>query len=260
MLPMANFANPRFSTAVAALGLGVFALLGGLFILTQFLQFSLGYSPLGAGLRVLPISAALSLGALSANPLVRRAGTKVATAGGLLCICAGLVWVAARSVGGATYPQELPGMLLIGLGAGLLLPAGIESVLGTLAQDDAGVGSATNSTAMQVGGAVGVAVVGSVLSSRYQHHMRAVLAGHALPATALHSVMGSLGGALAVARLAGALVGGQLALAARAGFAIGDRYAMVVAAAVTGAGALLVLVALPSRPGPAPSRAPVAGG
>lgn len=247
MLPLAYFADRRFSIAVSALGLGVFALLGGLFVLTQFLQFSLGYTPLGAGLRVLPISALLAGGAAASQRLVRAAGTKLTVAGGLLFIVGGLSEVAARSLAGATYLQELPGMLLIGLGAGLLLPAAIDSVLGALEHDDAGVGSATNSTAMQVGGAIGVAVVGSVLSARYQYHMHAALAGRLVPATAARAILGSIGGALGVARLIGGSLGAALAAAARAGFAIGDRWAMVVAAGVTGFGVLVVLAALPAR-------------
>ena len=78
-----------------------------------------------------------------------------------------------------TYLAALPGMLLIGMGAGLLFPAATNSVLGALSQGDAGVGSAANSTAIQVGGALGVAVIGSVLSTRYQAAMTPILAGRA---------------------------------------------------------------------------------
>lgn len=250
MLPLVYFRSRRFSVALSALGLAVFALFGGLFIMTQFLQFSLGYTPLGAGLRVLPISGMLAGGALASQRVVKRTGTKLTVAAALLLIAGGLVEVAAGSSASATYLRELPGMLLMGLGAGLLLPAGINSVLGTLAHDDAGVGSATNSTAMQVGGAIGVAVVGSVLSTRYQHHMHSVLAGHQVPAIAAHAILGSIGGALSVARTVGGLLGAELASAARAGFAAGDRSAMVVAASVIVAGVILVLAGLPPRAAP----------
>lgn len=258
MLPLGYFRSRRFSVAASALGLGVFALLGGLFVMTQFLQFSLGYSPLGAGLRVLPISAVLGMGAVASYRLVRLAGTKYTAAAGLALIVIGLAQVALTSVATSSYVSELPGMLLIGLGAGVLLPAGTDSVLGSVTHDDAGVGSATNSTAMQVGGALGVAVIGSVLSSKYQHSMRSVLAGRVVPAAASRAILGSIGGALAVAQKAGGLVGAELAQTARAGFASGDRSAMIVAAGVTGAGALLVLRSLPSRPdaGPNPPAGP----
>ena len=136
----------------------------------------------------------------------------------------------------------------MGLGAGLLLPAGTESVLGAVARDDSGVGSATNSTAMQVGGALGVAVIGSILSTRYQHHMHGVLTGRTVPSAARHAILGSIGGALAVAKAVPGVLGQALALAARTGFMSGNRSALSLAAIVTGAGALLVLARLPSRP------------
>ena len=75
----------------------------------------------------------------------------------------------------------VPGLLLIGLGAGLLLPTATNSVVGSVPQGDSGVGSAVNTMALQVGGAIGVAVVGSVLATRYQDHMGRALAGRHLP-------------------------------------------------------------------------------
>jgi EmrB/QacA subfamily drug resistance transporter len=253
MLPLSYFGSRRFSVAAASLGLGVFALFGGLFVMTQFLQFDLGYSPLSAGLRVLPISGILAVGALGSQRLVKATGTKYTAAGALFLIVCGLAEVAAVGSAGATYLQELPGMLLMGLGAGALLPAAIDSVLGSLAQDDAGVGSATNSTSMQVGGSIGVAVIGSVLSTRYQHSMRTVLAGRQIPAVAAHAILGSIGGALAVARTVGGFLGAELAGSARTGFMSGSRAALIVGAGVTAAGVLLVLVALPSRPDKRPT-------
>ena len=75
-----------------------------------------------------------------------------------------------------TYPDVVPGLLLIGLGAGLLLPTATNSVVGSVPQGDSGMGSASNAVALQVGGALGVAVIGSVLSTRYQDHMTTALA------------------------------------------------------------------------------------
>jgi hypothetical protein len=138
-------------------------------------------------------------------------------------------------------------MLLAGMGAGLLLPAATDSVLGALAHGDAGVGSAANSTAMQVGGALGVAVIGSVLSTRYQGAMNPVLAGRRVPPVVAQQILGSLGGALAVARAVGGTLGRALAGVARDSFMLGNRTALLAAIGVTGAGVLLVLVALPSR-------------
>jgi dipeptide/tripeptide permease len=170
----------------------------------------------------------LALGALVSSTVVRAVGTRYTVTAGLLAVTAGVFQIAAVSSVTLTYIQVLPGMLLMGLGAGLLMPAATDSVLGTLPQADAGVGSATNSTAIQLGGALGVAVVGSVLSSRFQRTLE--------PALAAHHVGGSLGSGLAHL--------------ARLGYSDGSASALIVAGCVTGAGAVLALVALPSRPDP----------
>jgi EmrB/QacA subfamily drug resistance transporter len=247
MLPLGYFRSRRYSVSIAAVGLGLFALSGGLFLQTQFLQFFLGYSPLGAGLRILPIAGLVAVGALVSARLVRVVGTKLTVAAGLLLLVGGLTENAAVATPTVTYLAALPGMLLAGMGAGLLLPAATDSVLGALAHGDAGVGSAANSTAMQVGGALGVAVIGSVLSTRYQGAMNPVLAGRRVPPVVAQQILGSLGGALAVARAVGGTLGRALAGVARDSFMLGNRTALLAAIGVTGAGVLLVLVALPSR-------------
>ena len=250
MLPLALFRSRRFSIAIVAVALGVFALLGGLFMETQFLQFALGFSPLEAGLCLLPIAGVLALGALSATAVVSAIGTKLTAGTGLGLITAGLLQIAADSSVTADFPRILPGMLLMGLGAGLLMPTATDSVLGTLPHGDSGVGSATNSTAMQVGGALGVAVVGSILSSRFQGALAPALAGRHVPAVARQTIVGSLGGALTVAHLIGGSLGDVLAHLARTGFALGSHDALTAAAGVTAAGAVLVLVALPGSAKP----------
>jgi transposase InsO family protein len=98
--------------------------------------------------------------------------------------------------------------------------------------------------------ALGVAVIGSVLSTRYQHTLEPALAGRHVPAVAAQAILGSLGGALAVARIVSGSLGAVLAHVARVGFALGTHSAFLVAAGVTGTGALLILAALPSRPPP----------
>ncbi len=129
-------------------------------------------------------------------------------------------------------------MLLIGLGAGLLLPTATNSVVGSVPQGDAGVGSASNAVALQVGGALGVAVFGSVLSTRYQDRMTAALAGRHVPPVALHAILGSLGGALGVADRAGGPTGALLARAARVAFMSGSKVSLAVGAAVALVGGL----------------------
>ena len=247
MLKLGFFADRRFSVAAAAEVLGVFGLLGGLFVLTQFLQFDLGLSPLQAGLRILPMAAVLGVSAPLSPLLGRVIGLKFTVASGLAAVAGGLWQISAVSAVTTTYQDVVPGLLLVGLGAGLLLPTATNSVVGSVPQGDSGTGSASNAVALQVGGALGVAVIGSVLSTRYQDHMTRALAGRYLPAATAQTILGSLGGALAVAARAGGATGALLAHAARAAFMSGTEIALAVGAAVAVGGVVLVLARLPLR-------------
>ena len=138
-------------------------------------------------------------------------------------------------------------MLLIGLGAGLLFPTATNSVVGSVPQGDSGIGSASNAVALQVGGALGVAVLGSVMLTRYQEpHDRGALRS-ACAGSRTHTILGSLGGALRVATLVGGDTGAALAQAARAAFMSGNGLAAAGGAVVALAGACVVLTALAPR-------------
>ena len=171
MLKLGFFSDRRFSIAAAGECLGIFGLMGALFLQTQMLQFDLGYSPLQAGLRILPVAAVLCVSAPLSPAVARVIGIKLTVAAGLAAIAGGLWRSSAASTAAASYAAFVPGMLLIGLGAGLLLPTATNSVVGAVPLGDSGIGSAINAVALQVGGALGVAVIGSVLSTRYQDHM-----------------------------------------------------------------------------------------
>jgi hypothetical protein len=228
----------------SAIGSGA---LGALFLETQFLQFDLGYSPLQAGVRILPIAALLVVAASGAPILARFIGTKLTAASGLAAIAGGLWQISAASTLTTTYGDVVAGLLLLGLGAGLLLPTATNSVVGSVPQGDAGIGSAMNGVALQVGGALGVAVIGSVMSTRYQHHLTAALAGRHIPSAVAPTILGSLGGALAAAHTISGPAGALLARAARAAFMNGSEVSLAVGAGVALGGALVVLARLPSR-------------
>ncbi len=255
MLNLAFFRDRRFSIAAASESLGIFGLMGVLFLQTQFLQFDLGSSPPQAGVRILPAAGLICISAPLSPIIARRIGIKLVVAAGLAAVAGGLWQISAVSTTAATYASVVPGMLLIGFGAGLLLPTATNSVVGSVPQGDSGIGSATNTVALQVGGALGVAVIGSAMLTRYQSHMTAALTGRHLPVAATHTIVGSLGGALAVAGRVGGTVGALLAGAARAAFMSGMQVSLEVGAFVALAGALLVLARLPSRTSqPAPGR------
>jgi EmrB/QacA subfamily drug resistance transporter len=247
MLNLQFLRRPSFSAAVGSNGLAMFGLAGALFVLTQFLQFNLGYSALQAGVRMLVIAAAIAVTAPLSSVVVRVTGTKLTTAAGLLLIAAGLWQVSGASVTWS-FTSILPGTVLTGIGAGLVMPAVSGSVMGSLPRGDTGVGAATNGVFIQVGSALGVAVIGSLLSTRYQDRMAAALAPYHLPHAIQNTILGSVGGALDVAARVGGTTGHLLAHVARSAFISGADLGLATAAAVALAGCVLALAVLPASP------------
>ena len=246
MLPLEFFGNRRYSAAIASLALLLFALLGLFFLFTQYLQFCLGFSPLETGLAIGPIALVLLVAAPASVMVARRVGTKPVVAGGLLLIAVGL-GLLSRTTVHSTYVEAVPWLALIGIGVGLGLAPSTESVMGSLPRADAGVGSATSDTSMQLGGAVGVAVLGTALNIRYQNLMTPLLAHQQIPPSIDKLILGSLGGALAVATHVQGKAGDALAEAARRAFVSGMDLGLVVASVGVAVAGVVVLAALPNR-------------
>ena len=162
MLDIRFFKNPRFSAASATITMTYFALFGSTFLLTQYFQFVLGYSPLKAGLMTAPVAVGLMIGGPLAPRFVQRFGTKLVVAGGLsivaLCL---LAYASDTLIGSVAIGMAI--RLCFGFGMGLTTAPATESIMGSLPPGRAGVGSAVNDTTRQTGGALGVAVLGSHL-------------------------------------------------------------------------------------------------
>jgi EmrB/QacA subfamily drug resistance transporter len=246
MLNLALFSKRAFSGAVGSVGLVTFGLYGALFLLTQFLQFSLGYSALAAGIRVLPAAAMIAVIAPLSALALRVTTVRYPVAAGLACIAAGL-WLLSGATAASTYTSLLPGIMLLGAGAGLAIPAATESVMGSLPPDDTGVGSAANGTFLQTGGALGVAVIGSLLNTRYADRITTAMAPYHVPAAIAQTIRGSLGAALEVAAQAGGQVGTELAAVAKSAFASGMDLGLLVGACVAIGGCVVALLVLPGR-------------
>jgi EmrB/QacA subfamily drug resistance transporter len=246
MLNVGFFRNRRFSGAVGSVGLVTFGLFGALFVMTQFLQFGLGYSALQAGVRVLPAAGAIAVVAPLSTFLVRLAGTRLTVAAGLLTVAGGL-WQLSTASAATTFSGVLPGLILLGVGAGLAIPSATGSVMGSLPAAHTGVGSATNGAFLQIGGALGVAVIGSLLNTRYQDTMTSTLAPYHVPHAVMQAVLGSVGGALEMAARAGGVLGAELGHLARTAFASGMDLGLTAAACVAVAGCLIALLTLPAR-------------
>ena len=246
MLNIRFFHNRSFSGAVCSVGMVMFGLFGALFVLTQYLQFGLGYTPLEAGIRVMPAAGAIAIVAPLSTLVVRAIGTRLTVAAGLLVIAGGL-WQISMASTATTYTGIVAGMILLGAGAGLTIPSATESVMGSLPSGDTGVGSATNGAFLQVGGALGVAIIGSLLNTRYQGKMTSGLAPYHIPHDVLQAILGSLGGALIVAERVGGILGVELGHLARSAFVSGMDLGLATGACVAAAGCLIALIVLPSR-------------
>ncbi|MGH9125069.1 MAG: DHA2 family efflux MFS transporter permease subunit [Acidimicrobiales bacterium] len=247
MLDVRVFQNPRFTAASSAITLVFFALFGSFFLMTQYLQDVKGYSSLGAGLRIAPIALILFVAAPASSTFVRWLGSKVVVAGGLVITALGLVVFSVLGVGSG-YDLVLLSLLLMGLGMSLTMAPATESIMGSLPRAKAGVGSAVNDTTRQLGGALGVAVLGSVLSSAYASRIAGTVSSvHGLSGSAAATARNSVGGAIDVAGHLGGTVAQTLVTAARGGFVDAMRPAMLVAALVTIVGAGIVVAFLPAR-------------
>ncbi len=242
MLRIEFFRNPRFSAASAAITMVFFALFGTVFMLTMHLQFVLGYTPLEAGLRVLPVSTLIVAAPLSAR-IVERIGTKVVVAIGLLTVATGLVIMSMIEVT-TGYGLVAAALATLGFGMGLTMAPATESIMGSLPLAKAGVGSAMNDTTRMVGGALGVAVLGSVLASSYGSAIEPALRG--LPPQIAEAAGDSIGAVSTIAPRLGE-AGGALLAAGRAAFIEGMTNAVLIGAAVAALGAILVLLFLPAR-------------
>lgn len=167
MLPVGIFRNLRFSAASVSITSAFFALFGFIFLITQYFQLVRGYSPLEAGIRTLPVAFSIATAAVLAPLLVRSLGTTQVVRTGLALMAIGFVWVGLRSEVDTAYIEIVGQMLFLGLGLGATTAPATESIMGSLSTDKAGIGSAVNDTTRELGGTLGVAIIGSVFSSLY---------------------------------------------------------------------------------------------
>lgn len=243
ILDLRFFRDPRFSAAVGGASVIWFCLSGWLFIMTQHLQFVNRYDPFQAGLRAIPFAATVFLVTTQAAALTRRFGTKSMGTTGLAFVAVAMFtwtrWTVATS-----YEVLVITYVLLAIGQGLSIAPLTDSVMGSVPRERAGVASATNNTIRQLGQAVGVAVMGSLVSSKFGSGVRDAVRG-LTPASA-RAVRSSLGAALREAPRLGTR-GPGVAAAARKAFVDGAHDATWVAAGVALVGAIAVFVFLPAR-------------
>ena len=247
MLDVTVFRNPRFSAASFSVAVAFFGLFGFIFLITQYFQFVRGYSTLESGLHTLPFAVAAGVTAPIAARLALRFGTTRVVAAGLASMSIGFAWASTLGADSPYWAVIVPQMVLIASGLTLTTAPSTEAILGALPKEKAGVGSAVNDTTRELGGTLGVAVVGSVFSSLYGPKLVERLAGLPIPSDALEAARNSVQAAAIVAERA-PVEGRQIILdATRDAFLEGMHSGVRVAAAATAIGAVTALVFLPAR-------------
>jgi EmrB/QacA subfamily drug resistance transporter len=242
MLDLKFFRNPRFSAASATITLVTFALVGSMYLLTQYFQFVLGYSPFKAGVMAVPVAVGMMATAPNTPKLVARYGTKLVVTSGVLIVAVGLLLYASDTIMSAFVGGAFV-RLLFGIGTGLCIAPATDSIMGSIPRARAGVGSAVNDTTRQTGGALGVAVLGSIFASRYSSSVSGLGKLSRATIAAAHD---SVGRALEAARH---LPPGELRLvdhASKAAFIDAMRFTCPIAAAIVAGGAYIAWRYLPS--------------
>ena len=246
MLNLEFFADRRFSVGTGSITVVMFAMFGSLFVLTQLLQFVFGYTALEAGVRMLPLAATMMVVAPTSAKLVERVGTKLVVGSGMAIAAGGLVLTSRIGVDDG-YGSVALAMVVLAAGMALVMAPATEAIMGSLPPAKAGVGSAVNDTTRELGGALGVAVLGSLLSSAYAANMAAGLHDAPVPEGARSAASESLGAAISIAHRIGGDTGLHLATIARTSFVDAMGTTLLVAAAVAAIGSVVTFVLLPSR-------------
>ena len=250
MLDVALFRNPRFTAASASVAISFFALQGFIFLVTQYFQFIKTFSPLGTGVRLLPVASAVAVASVVGTKLAVRAGNKVVVASGLLLFAVGLLWSATVSAS-TSYTTIVLQMLFLGTGMGLTSAPATEAIMGAVPKAKAGVGSAVNDATRLFGGTLGVAVIGSIAASLYSSRLASTVPAH-LPVQAIAAAKSSVGGAIVASHVlanAGfARAGRALASSASGAFLHSLAGGCAVAAGVAVTGGIIAAIFLPARP------------
>ncbi|MFB7271885.1 DHA2 family efflux MFS transporter permease subunit [Streptomyces sp. NPDC056244] len=250
MLDVRLFKDMRFSAASAAVTIAFFTLLGFIFLITQYFQFIRGYSALSTGVHLLPVAISVAVGSTLGTRLAVRLGTKAIVTAGLTLQAVFYFWAAGTLSPTLDYGIIAVQMVVYGLGMGLTSAPATESIMGAVAADKAGVGSAINDSTRLLGGTLGVAVIGSAYATLYDSRLTEALPP--LPSGLTDLAHQSVGAAFGVSGRFAAL--GQSSTAQAVHQAASDAFhdglvlGCVVAGLAAVAGALLAGAFLPAQP------------
>ncbi len=249
MVPLGFFRRPAFSTSSVVSLLVGFAFIGVLYLIVLYFQNVMGYSPLEAGIRTLPLTLTQALTAANAGRLDRMLGARTKMSGGMLLLSAGLFGLSQIHVT-TSYNAIWPFQVLLGLGMGLVMPAVAAAGMAAVDPEQSGIASGVINASRQVGGALGIAVLGSIAAtitrSDWQQQLSQLPpATHAKAAHLTALVVGGQGRPIAAA------AGRPAELAALASFVDGTRGALLTSSALALIASAVAFAGLRRRPGTA---------
>ncbi|MBK8026943.1 MAG: MFS transporter [Chloroflexi bacterium] len=251
MLPMRFFRNPSFTIANIALVMMTFSLFGLTFFQTQFFQSVLGYEPVVAGAAALPVAITLMIGGVNSARVASRIGTKKTVALGSLLVTAALTYYAFIFSPTTSYLLLVIGQVTFAAGISLVVSPATNSIMQSIPVRKSGIGSAMNDMTRQLGGALGIAVLGTILNTIYRGSVEPLV--NALPPTfpeaGREAILSSIQGAHLVAEQIPddfASLAQQIIDVSNAGFLDGVRQALLLGAAVTLVSAIIAYRLLPA--------------
>ncbi|MFF7890577.1 DHA2 family efflux MFS transporter permease subunit [Streptomyces sp. NPDC007907] len=276
LLDVRRFADRGFAGSNLAVALFFLAVFGAFYYLTQHLQFVLGYDALDTGLRMLPLAGAVFVGAALTGLLTPRVGMKWTVTAGMVGGTTALALLA-RVDATSSYGDFVAPLVVLGLSIGLALSPCTDAIMGAFPESKLGVGGAVNDTSLELGGSLGIAILGSLLATSYSGHLSDATTGSKLPASSLSTAQDSVGAGYAVAQGIGdkarqlaeqaahtgdpqqaerlrtqaeQLGGGARQMADAVGSAFSDAVAhtSLIGAVILGVGTLVVALLLPGRP------------
>ncbi len=246
MLDVSVFADRRFSGGSLAVTAGFLTLFGFIFVITQYFQFIKSYSAFETGVRLLPVAISIAVASIVGPRIVERIGTTAVVVAGLGIFAAGLAW-ASTADAATPYLEIATQMLMLGGGLGLTTAPATESIMGSLSADKAGVGSAVNDTTRELGGTLGVAIVGSVFASIYSSRLGSDAAVSALPEQVRATMERSMAAAQQVIGQLPPPVIPDVRAAVNTAFLDGLQIGSLVSAGIAAVAAVVVAVLLPAR-------------
>jgi EmrB/QacA subfamily drug resistance transporter len=247
MLPLVFFKNMSFTGANAGLTISAFAMMGSIYFFSQFFQSVQGYSPIMAAICQLPMSITVFVATMGSVRVNRKMGTKFTMSMGLLLSGCGLFLFSQIAAIDAPYFLVLVALILLGWGIGFTMSPATSSIMNSLPPNRAGIGSAMNDTTRQLGGALGIAVLGSLMNGTYRVEVNQLLGTTGISASMMELIRGSVQNANLVAQQLGGNLSTVIVIVSSQAFVDGMREALFIGCIAMLAAAITAWSILPSK-------------